>query len=66
MPIVKVLRLGAPVLASILILGTAPADTPAARTCSSEWEKPSNLDYVVLASLADSSHVVGMAAYSER
>ena len=66
MPIVKVLRLAIPVLASLAILATAPADTPAARTCQTDWETPSNLDYLVLASLADASHVVGMAAYTGR
>jgi len=66
--LVRVLT-GIPVLVSIALLTPASAHAPAtaSRTCSSSSasssSSPSQLDYLVLASFADSANMLGMSAY---
>jgi hypothetical protein len=56
-----ILALPAVILASCLAAASAaPLD---ARACSSAANGPSNFDYLVLASLADSPHLLAMAGY---
>ena len=58
----RILAIAVPLFASLALMSTAPAEAPTA----SAWRGPSSLDYVVLASLADSSNIVAMSAYIMR
>jgi hypothetical protein len=57
------LLIGVPILASIALLSSAAARAPAAPPQYADSECPSKLDYVVLASFADSSNLLAMSAY---
>jgi hypothetical protein len=60
------LLIATPVLASIALLSPASGRAPAAMPSCGHTESsgvPSRLDYLVLASLADSSSLLAMAAY---
>jgi hypothetical protein len=53
-----------PLLASLALLAPASAQAPAALHPCGNSASPSKLDYLVLASLADSSNLLAMSAYS--
>lgn len=52
-----------PIIASIALLSAASRDVPAAIPLYGDAASPSKLDYLVLASLADSSNLLAMSAY---
>jgi hypothetical protein len=53
-----------PLLASVALLTPASARAPAALQLCGNSASPSKLDYLVLASLADSSNWLALSAYS--
>lgn len=66
----RVLLVMAALSASLAIQAAGPGGTPAAAcdgvsTSASGVEAPSSMDYLVLASLADSSNIVAMSAYTK-
>lgn len=54
--------IGVPLLASMALLSPASAQAPAA-PLSGHMNSPSKLDYLVLASLADSSNLLALSTY---
>jgi hypothetical protein len=58
------LLLTTPLLASVALLTPASAQAPAALHLCGNSASPSKLDYLVLASFADSSNWLAMSAYS--
>jgi hypothetical protein len=58
------LLLTTPLLASVALLTPASAQAPAALPLCGNSASPSKLDYLVLASFADSSNWLAMSAYA--
>ncbi|HWJ36595.1 MAG TPA: hypothetical protein VNR70_15115 [Steroidobacteraceae bacterium] len=59
------LLIATPILAWIAVLSPASAGAPAAVPSNGHAGCPSNFDYLVLASLADSSSLLAMSAFRE-
>jgi hypothetical protein len=58
------LLLAIPLLASVALLTPVSARAPAALPLGGNAASPSKLDYLLLASLADSANFLAMSAYS--
>jgi hypothetical protein len=54
---------GAPILVSLALLSPASAQAPAPAAAVAHACRPSKLDYLVLASFADSSNMLAMSTY---